>query len=137
MSGGYVLDFSNREFEEFMKDVVPYNIYQRYPGMSKAKMLRKFIEDETDVYVGKMIILLINYMKSSSKDYGVSIADINKLYELGKNKLGKRPKTNNESNVKIKAFINRTTARYTSDLTNDIEWQQPAVKKRLLEYAGL
>ncbi|MEE1220859.1 MAG: restriction endonuclease [Bacteroidales bacterium] len=101
MSGGYVLDFSNREFEEFMKDVVPYNIYQRYPGMSKAKMLRKFIEDETDVYVGKMIILLINYMKSSSKDYGVSIADINKLYELGKNKLRKRPKTNNESNIKI------------------------------------
>ena len=24
MSGGYVLDFSNREFEEFMKDVVSY-----------------------------------------------------------------------------------------------------------------
>lgn len=49
MSGGYVLDFSNREFEEFMKDVVSYNIYQRYPGLSKAKMLRKFIEDEPEI----------------------------------------------------------------------------------------
>lgn len=27
MSGGYVLNFTNREFEEFMKDVVSYNIY--------------------------------------------------------------------------------------------------------------
>lgn len=63
MGSGYVLNFSNREFEEFMKDVVSYNIYQKYPGLSKAKMLRRFIEDESDVYVGKMIILLINYMK--------------------------------------------------------------------------
>ena len=26
MGSGYVLNFSNREFEEFMKDVVSYNI---------------------------------------------------------------------------------------------------------------
>ena len=38
MSSGYVLDFSNRTFEEFMKDVVNYNIYEKYPGLSKAKM---------------------------------------------------------------------------------------------------
>ena len=68
MGSGYVLNFSNREFEEFMKDVVSYNIYQKYPGLSKAKMLRQFIEDESDAYVGKMIILLINYMKSNSLD---------------------------------------------------------------------
>lgn len=101
LSGGYVLDFSNREFEEFMKDVVSYNIYQRYPGLSKAKMLRKFIEDETDVYVGKMLILLINYMKTSGKDYGVSATNINKLYELGEKKLGKHPVTYKKSNTKI------------------------------------
>lgn len=57
MGGGYVLNFTNREFEEFMKDVVSYNIYQKYPGLSKAKMLRRFIEEESDTYVGKMIIL--------------------------------------------------------------------------------
>ena len=28
MGGGYVLNFTNREFEEFMKDVVSYSIYQ-------------------------------------------------------------------------------------------------------------
>jgi hypothetical protein len=29
MSSGYILDFSNRDFEEFMKDVVQYNIYTK------------------------------------------------------------------------------------------------------------
>lgn len=91
MGSGYVLNFSNREFEEFMKDVVSYNIYQKYPGLSKAKMLRRFIEDESDTYVGKMIILLINYMRANSLDKSISQEDINKLYELGQIKLGKNP----------------------------------------------
>ena len=46
MCGGYVLNFTNREFEEFMKDVVSYNIYQKYPGLSKAKMLRRFVSTQ-------------------------------------------------------------------------------------------
>lgn len=87
--GGYVLDFTNQEFEEFMKDVVSYNIYQKYPGLSKAKMLRRFIEDESDVYVGKMIILLINYMKSNSLGKNIAQEDMIRLYELGRKKLGK------------------------------------------------
>ena len=89
MGGGYVLNFTNREFEEFMKDVVSYNIYQKYPGLSKAKILRRFIEEESDTYVGKMIILLVNYMRENSLDKSISQEDINKLYELGKIKLGK------------------------------------------------
>ena len=89
MGGGYVLNFTNREFEEFMKDVVSYNIYQKYPGLSKAKMLRRFIEDESDAYVGKMIILLINYMKSNSLDKNIAQEDIVRLYDFGRKKLGK------------------------------------------------
>ena len=89
MGAGYVLDFTNQEFEEFMKDVVSYNIYQKYPGLSKAKMLRRFIEDESDVYVGKMIIFLINYMKSNSLGKNIAQEDMIRLYELGRKKLGK------------------------------------------------
>ena len=85
MGSGYVLNFSNREFEEFMKDVVSYNIYQKYPGLSKAKMLRRFIEDESDAYVGKMIILLINYMKSNSLDKNITQEEFKTNY--GKFKL--------------------------------------------------
>lgn len=37
MGSGYVLNFSNREFEEFMKDVVSYNIYQNILDYQKQK----------------------------------------------------------------------------------------------------
>ena len=108
---GYVLDFNNREFKDFMNDVVPYDIYQRYPGLSKAKMLRRFIEDESDVYVGKMIVLLINYMKSNNKNLDGIEIEIEKLYELGKSKLGisKSPSYRNNFNTQEK----KTTINYT------------------------
>lgn len=48
MNSGYVLNFSNKDFEEFMLDVVQYSIYMKYPGLSKAKMLREFFRDESD-----------------------------------------------------------------------------------------
>jgi len=89
MSGGYVLDFSNREFREFMKDVVQYDIYEKYHGLSKAKILREFINDESDVYVGKAIVLLINYMNDNNlvKDDIKEKSD--KLYKIGLKLLGK------------------------------------------------
>lgn len=89
MSSGYVLDFSNREFEEFMKDVVQYSVYSKYPGLSKAKILRAFIKDESESYVGKAIILLINYMNDSNLVSSEKKEKVIKLYELGKKLLGK------------------------------------------------
>ena len=109
---GYVLDFNNREFKDFMNDVVPYDIYQRYPGLSKAKMLRRFIEDESDVYVGKMIVLLINYMKSNNKNLDSIEIEIDKLYELGKTKLGKVKSERNTTNTQTeKATVNYTNLK--------------------------
>lgn len=100
MSSGYILDFSNRDFEEFMKDVVQYNIYTKYPGLSKAKMYREFLKDETEPYVGKSIVMLLNYMK----DNGMITEDIknrtDRLYEFGKKLLGKnqaQPKSKQQS----------------------------------------
>lgn len=97
MSGGYVLNFSNREFEEFMKDVVSYNIYVKYPGLSKAKMLRSYIQDESDVYVGKVIIMLLNYMRDNKLINDDIKEKADKLYEFGKMKLGKKNDTNRQS----------------------------------------
>ena len=89
MSSGYILNFSNREFEEFMSDVIQYKIYTKYPGLSKAKMFREFLKDESEPYVGKAIVMMINYMKENNliTDYNKEKAD--KLYELGKKYLGK------------------------------------------------
>lgn len=39
MSTGYILDFSNREFQEFIYSIMNIYIYNKYEGMSKAKIL--------------------------------------------------------------------------------------------------
>lgn len=107
MSGGYVLNFSNREFEEFMKDVVSYNIYAKYPGLSKAKMLRSYIQDESDIYVGKVIIMLLNYMRDNNLISDDIKEKADKLYEFGKTKLGKKNDINRQSaQPKIHSEIN-------------------------------
>ena len=62
MSGGFVLDFSNREFEEFFSEFVGANIYDnKYAddGESKARRLRCFWRKEPDWLVQTSIEQLI------------------------------------------------------------------------------
>jgi len=64
MGGGYVLNFSNQNFDRFIKSVVQLDIYslkyEKY-GPSKAKRLRAFWEQESDSIVGKMLEEFIKY----------------------------------------------------------------------------
>src|SRR4029077_14991012 len=68
MSSGYVLNFSDYTFGEFVSDSTGLDIHsQRYTseGTSKAKKLRAFWKLESDHIVGKLLLALI--------DYGVSL----------------------------------------------------------------
>jgi len=103
MGNGYVLNFSNRTFKEFMLDVVEYDIYSKYPNLSKAKILREFIKDERDTYVGKAIVLLVNYMKDN--DLIIDEEKTNRLYEIGKRLLGKKDKVKDKEKVKSSTKI--------------------------------
>jgi hypothetical protein len=110
MSSGYVINFSNREFAEFMNDVVQYNVYVKYPGLSKAKIFREFLKNESEIYVGKAIVLLINYMNDNNLITSDIKEKTDKLYELGKKYLGKSksesiPKQEN-SNLRTEPVIN-------------------------------
>lgn len=89
MSSGYVLGFTNRDFDDFMMDVVPYSLSTKYPGLSKAKMLREFLKDESEIYVGKTIVLLINYLNDNGLVTDAKKEKAEKLYEFGKKLLGK------------------------------------------------
>jgi hypothetical protein len=58
MSSGYVLDFSNRTFAEFITDSTALNIYEArydYGSGSKANRLRKFWEVEENSVVAKLM----------------------------------------------------------------------------------
>ena len=95
MSSGYVLDFSNRTFDEFMTEVIGESIYSKYEYMSKANLLRRFIADYPDAYIGKMIVLAIKYMRSKNLVTQANESKVNELLLFGQSKLGKsvKPKT--------------------------------------------
>jgi hypothetical protein len=68
MRSGYVLDFSNHTFREFVLEAVGIDIYaEKYAeeGFSKAKRLRTFWKLESDYTVGKLLHALIDYAVST------------------------------------------------------------------------
>ncbi len=83
--GGYVLDFSNRTFEEFFKDFnIPiYSDKYSINGDSKMKRLRSFWEIESDTKVGEVLLNLLQYAEAKEdikqKDKDLAISYINKL----------------------------------------------------------
>lgn len=66
MGGGYVLDFSNRTFAEFVVDSTGLDIYDErydYGSGSKANRLRAFWATEADQTVGKLLTDLLEYRR--------------------------------------------------------------------------
>jgi hypothetical protein len=64
MEAGYVLNFSDRTFGEFIFEAVGVDIHSaRYTadGTSKARKLRTFWKLESDYLVGKLILALADY----------------------------------------------------------------------------
>lgn len=69
MDGGYVLDFSDRTFGDFVYDAVDVDIHDdKYTihGTSKAKKLRAFWDLESDYLVGRLLNALINHAEESA-----------------------------------------------------------------------
>ena len=63
MGSGYVLEFSNRTFEEFVADCTGIEIYNdkyAYESGSKANRLRAFWKIEPNYIVGKLLDEIFN-----------------------------------------------------------------------------
>jgi hypothetical protein len=64
LSDGYILNFSNRTFAEFVTDATGRDIYDErynYASGSKANRLRGFWKEESNRVVGKLMTELIDY----------------------------------------------------------------------------
>lgn len=64
MATGYVLDFTNRTFEEFIRESTRRNIWDaryEYGSGSKANRLRAFWTKEENELVGKLLNALLDY----------------------------------------------------------------------------
>lgn len=74
MSGGYVLNFSDRTFRDFVFEVVGLDIHdEKYTaaGTSKANKLRTFWKVESDHVAGMLILALIDYDASHNAEQDV------------------------------------------------------------------
>jgi len=92
MGDGYVLDFSNRTFEDFFLESLGVEIYDdkylnEYSG-SKANRLREFWKKENNYLVGDCILKLLEYKKvidqtRIQRDESASEEDIEACYKIG------------------------------------------------------
>ena len=89
MRTGYVLDFSNRGFQEFVFEKIHLDIYAKYQGLSKAKILRKIMSDYDNVTVGKLLLELMRYMQAKGMVSDKNKANFKKCAEIGNRLIGK------------------------------------------------
>ncbi len=85
MPSGYVMDFSNRTFEEFIYESIRINIYDDkyfYESGSKANRLRGFFSEEPSYKVGELLTALLDYWhtKAIAKEYGFDFEKDENIY---------------------------------------------------------
>lgn len=78
MGSGYVMDFSNRTFQEFIHDSLKIDIYDSkydYESGSKANRLRAFFKEESNYRVGVLLNDFLEYWitKARIDEYGFDI----------------------------------------------------------------
>lgn len=77
MGDGYVLDFSNASFAEFVKTAIDIDPYEKYPPASKARLLRRIWHEEPLPLVAKLNLDLLEHWRVGKlvADDGLSEAE--------------------------------------------------------------
>lgn len=90
MGTGYVLDFTNRTFQEFVYEKIHIDVYAKYNRLSKAKILRSIMTDYDNVTVGKLLLELMRYMQAKEMISDKNNATFKKCAEIGNRLIGKK-----------------------------------------------
>lgn len=86
MESGYVLDFSNRTFAEFVRDSTGKEIYDvryDYESGSKANRLRAFWQKEENHVVGKLMSDMLDYAGGEGSQFEVCRLIVARLLQNG------------------------------------------------------
>ncbi len=126
MGSGYVLDFSNRKFQEFVYSVMNIDIYSHYEGLSKGKILKRIIDEYDDVTVGKLLLELMRYMQATKKIFTENEELFKQCVEIGNRLIGKTiavkaTKSSTPSSEPIKSIIDY--GRYLTELAKLTDYQ--------------
>jgi hypothetical protein len=122
MGSGYVLDFSNHSFQDFVKSSSGLDIYNpKYDNASgsKANRLRAFWEVEPDSTVGKLLEELLEYWETRKLINGKNIEDHEKQLNNECRKIvyrlhGKRP----HQTITEDEFLNKEFDQVSLDKLN-------------------
>ena len=68
MESWYVLNFSNNTFQKFVAGSINIDIYEKYPGLSKANILRSIFRDFSNSIVWKLLLDLLDYYEENYID---------------------------------------------------------------------
>lgn len=91
---GYVLNFSNNSFKEFVLNIIDINVYKNYPNLSKMKILKSIIRDYDDITVGKLLLSLLRYMKECDLLLSEDEPLFNKCAIIANRLIGRKVPTN-------------------------------------------
>lgn len=72
MGGGYVLDFSNASFADFVKTAIGFDPYEKYDGGSKAVLLRTIWQTEPPQAVAKLNLELLEHWRVGKLISGIT-----------------------------------------------------------------
>ena len=90
--GGYVLDFTNATYGQFVHEKTGVDLYSRY-GQSKGKNLESIMLHENDYIAGKLLIELLNYMQAIGNVNDDNRALFEECVLIGNRLLGKKSKS--------------------------------------------
>lgn len=115
MGGGYVLDFSNTSFQQFVFDTCKIDIYSsKYEifGDSKAKRLRAFWQLESDKQVGVLTNEMLAYWRAKKKINGeeLTISEVqifNDSLSIAHRLRGVSPKNNSTTETSESDFLKK------------------------------
>lgn len=84
MKSGYVMDFSDRTFQEFVSEAVGLDILDekyQYASNSKANRLRQFIKVESNYIIGKLLSAFCDYWLSKVHNGSIDPLDDEESYK--------------------------------------------------------
>lgn len=132
MGGGYVLDFSNNSFQEFVNSNVNRDIYNDCysdMGNSKANRLRSFWNNETNYLVSKLIRALLDYWKEIKQMNDEGLNDKEKrLFQEGYEISDRLSQNNVEEHIDVilsNDFIDEDFELLSKNIRDTIENNEP------------
>jgi len=130
MDSGYVLDFSNQTFEEFIRENFNVNIYdEKYAhyGNSKAKRLQAFWMIDSNEIVGESILKMLEYWQEMQQLNETIISDDKKNLAIKCKQIALRLLDREEEHT-INEIDNFLSQKYEDDNIDKLEIESELLK---------